>query len=66
MIYALSAFALLCLAAGLWAAIDWHRMREERDAYNREALEWMRLYRGLRDDMPARDPKTGQFRRRNG
>ena len=63
MIYALTAFSLACLAMGIWSAIDWHRIKQERDAYDREAQEWAKLYWDLRDDTPARG-SDGRFTRR--
>lgn len=49
----------------LIAAVDWHRMKRQRNAYNREAQEWAKLYWDLRDDTPARG-SDGKFTRRHG
>ncbi len=62
MIYAL-AFGIACLAFSLWLLIDHERLRDERNAFDREAQEWAKLYWDLRDDTPARG-SDGRFIRR--
>lgn len=60
MIYAL-AFGLACAVVLLWS--DLGHIRRQRDAYDREAQQWAKLYWDLRDDTPARG-EDGRFIRR--
>lgn len=68
---ALALFSLACLSLALFFALDWNRMRRQRDAYRRA---WMGMLEvtanpnafGLRDLIQPRDPKTGRFTKRQG
>jgi len=70
MIYALTAFSLLCLACAVFFALDYYRMRSDRDGWRDYAEdiadESFRLIRELRGERPSRDPKTGRFTKRRG
>ena len=63
MTYFLAAYAIACLAFCLWLLLDYERLRQQRDACDREAQEWAKLYWDLRDETPARDA-NGRFTQR--
>lgn len=72
MIYALSAFSIICLIAAVWMAVELTLTKVERDTYANDAEAWEKLafdkmteLQALLDDMPERDAKTGRFVKRD-